>query len=197
MFIQLISLSLHLPRQYIEKTTLKGIKYKILEFNPMVLQGKVKPDSSRPDLLHPVSSGFVCVSMHTVPHAYADAALNFPHNLNLELPFQRVEITQLLFCSSTFCAFTYLCLTSATRGWYTWTMMSLCRVRMWWRNPCEKISYFRLCVLQVERCCWSPTYTLVLDVLDFIFHFLNTNGKAGGTEKNTHIQPSNIAYRGQ
>ncbi|XP_068163383.1 glycosyltransferase 8 domain-containing protein 2 isoform X2 [Antennarius striatus] len=42
-------------RQYIEKTKLKGIKYKILEFNPMVLRGKVKPDSSRPDLLHPLN----------------------------------------------------------------------------------------------------------------------------------------------
>lgn len=53
--------------------------YRILEFNPMVLKGKVKPDSSRPDLLHPVSSrfGLVSVSMHTVPHAYVDAALNF------------------------------------------------------------------------------------------------------------------------
>ena len=42
-------------RQYIERSALKGIKYKILEFNPKVLSGKVKPDSSRPDLLHPVS----------------------------------------------------------------------------------------------------------------------------------------------
>ncbi|KAM6985710.1 glycosyltransferase 8 domain-containing protein 2 isoform 1-T1 [Aplochiton taeniatus] len=42
-------------RQYIEKSKLKGIKYKILEFNPMVLRGKVKPDSSRPDLLHPLN----------------------------------------------------------------------------------------------------------------------------------------------
>ncbi|XP_068611601.1 glycosyltransferase 8 domain-containing protein 2 [Brachionichthys hirsutus] len=42
-------------RQYIEKTNLKGIKYKILEFNPMVLRGKVNPDSSRPDLLHPLN----------------------------------------------------------------------------------------------------------------------------------------------
>lgn len=42
-------------RQYIEKTKLKGIKYRILEFNPMVLRGKVKPDSSRPDLLHPLN----------------------------------------------------------------------------------------------------------------------------------------------
>lgn len=45
------------PRQYIESSSLKGIKYKILEFNPVVLRGKVKPDSSRPDLLHPVSPG--------------------------------------------------------------------------------------------------------------------------------------------
>lgn len=41
-------------RRYITKTKLKKIRYKILEFNPMVLKGKVKPDSSRPDLLHPV-----------------------------------------------------------------------------------------------------------------------------------------------
>ncbi|XP_062861322.1 glycosyltransferase 8 domain-containing protein 2 [Trichomycterus rosablanca] len=42
-------------RQYIEKTKLKKIKYKILEFNPTVLKGKVKPESSRPDLLHPLN----------------------------------------------------------------------------------------------------------------------------------------------
>ena len=54
-------------RQYIEKTKLKGIKYKILEFNPMVLKGKVKPDSSRPDLLHPVS---MCCTTHTHTHAH-------------------------------------------------------------------------------------------------------------------------------
>ncbi|XP_049617135.1 glycosyltransferase 8 domain-containing protein 2 [Syngnathus scovelli] len=44
-----------LIRRYIEESQLKGIKYKILEFNPMVLKGKVKPDSSRPDLLHPLN----------------------------------------------------------------------------------------------------------------------------------------------
>ncbi|XP_074554198.1 glycosyltransferase 8 domain-containing protein 2 [Halichoeres trimaculatus] len=44
-----------MTRQYIEKSKLKGIKYKIVEFNPMVLKGKVKPDSSRPDLLHPLN----------------------------------------------------------------------------------------------------------------------------------------------
>lgn len=42
-------------REYIENTKLRKIKYKILEFNPMVLKGKVNPDSSRPELLHPVS----------------------------------------------------------------------------------------------------------------------------------------------
>ncbi|KAF7663852.1 hypothetical protein LDENG_00199170 [Lucifuga dentata] len=44
-----------LTRQYIKKTKLRDIKYKILEFNPMVLQGKVKPNSSRPELLHPLN----------------------------------------------------------------------------------------------------------------------------------------------
>ncbi|MED6256182.1 hypothetical protein ATANTOWER_021485 [Ataeniobius toweri] len=44
-----------IARRYIEKTKLKDIQYKILEFNPMVLRGKVKPDSSRPDLLHPLN----------------------------------------------------------------------------------------------------------------------------------------------
>ncbi|KTF83778.1 hypothetical protein cypCar_00040720 [Cyprinus carpio] len=42
-------------REYIEKTKLRKIKYKILEFNPMVLKGKVNPDSSRPELLHPLN----------------------------------------------------------------------------------------------------------------------------------------------
>lgn len=46
-------------RRYIMKTKLKNIQYKILDFNPMVLRGKVKPDSSRPDLLHPVSFGLI------------------------------------------------------------------------------------------------------------------------------------------
>ncbi|KAG7454382.1 hypothetical protein MATL_G00259070 [Megalops atlanticus] len=42
-------------RQYIQKSELKDIKYKILEFNPMVLKGRVRPDSSRPELLHPLN----------------------------------------------------------------------------------------------------------------------------------------------
>ncbi|XP_028307596.1 glycosyltransferase 8 domain-containing protein 2 isoform X2 [Gouania willdenowi] len=44
-----------LTRKYIENTKLRNIHYKIVEFNPMVLQGKVKPDSFRPDLLHPLN----------------------------------------------------------------------------------------------------------------------------------------------
>ncbi|KAK1790374.1 hypothetical protein P4O66_014286, partial [Electrophorus voltai] len=47
--------AVELVRQYIENTKLKDIRYKILEFNPMVLKGKVKLDSSRPDLLHPLN----------------------------------------------------------------------------------------------------------------------------------------------
>lgn len=47
--------AVRLTRQYIEKTKLKRIKYRILEFNPMVLRGKVKPDSARPELLHPLN----------------------------------------------------------------------------------------------------------------------------------------------
>ncbi|KAL6460239.1 hypothetical protein MHYP_G00319980 [Metynnis hypsauchen] len=47
--------AIKLIRQYIEKTKLKEIRYKILEFNPMVLKGKVKPESPRPDLLHPLN----------------------------------------------------------------------------------------------------------------------------------------------
>ncbi|KAI1883404.1 hypothetical protein AGOR_G00231090 [Albula goreensis] len=42
-------------RQYIEKSDLKDIKFKILEFNPMILKGKIKTDSSRPDLKHPLN----------------------------------------------------------------------------------------------------------------------------------------------
>lgn len=103
-------LSLPLCRQYIERTELKGIKYKILEFNPMVLRGKVKPDSSRPDLLHPVSSGFAFV------HAAVQALYVPGESLKAELQFEVGEITLILFCSSTLCVSTYLCLTSTTRG---------------------------------------------------------------------------------
>ncbi|XP_061085746.1 glycosyltransferase 8 domain-containing protein 2-like [Conger conger] len=42
-------------RQYIQKSELKDIRFKILEFNPTVLKGKVRPDSSRPELLHPLN----------------------------------------------------------------------------------------------------------------------------------------------
>uniref|UniRef100_A0A8C6V015 Glycosyltransferase 8 domain containing 2 n=1 Tax=Neogobius melanostomus TaxID=47308 RepID=A0A8C6V015_9GOBI len=54
-FIVTLHDAVGLTRQYIEKTKLKHIKYKILEFNPMVLKGKVKPVSARPELLHPVT----------------------------------------------------------------------------------------------------------------------------------------------
>ncbi|KAJ8245357.1 hypothetical protein GJAV_G00269900 [Gymnothorax javanicus] len=42
-------------RQYIQKSELNEIRFKILEFNPTVLKGKVRPDSSRPELLHPLN----------------------------------------------------------------------------------------------------------------------------------------------
>ncbi|XP_054595542.2 glycosyltransferase 8 domain-containing protein 2 [Nothobranchius furzeri] len=44
-----------LIRTYVKRSKLSAIHYKILEFNPMVLRGKVKPDSSRPELLHPLN----------------------------------------------------------------------------------------------------------------------------------------------
>ncbi|XP_061108975.1 glycosyltransferase 8 domain-containing protein 2-like [Conger conger] len=47
--------SVSYTRQYIENSDLKDIKFKILEFNPMVLRGKVKTDSTRPDLKHPLN----------------------------------------------------------------------------------------------------------------------------------------------
>lgn len=89
-------------RRYIEKTKLKGIRYKIVEFNPMVLVGKVKPDSSRPDLLHPVSAASACVPS-------AEPSTEFLSQRNKKLRF----------CSSTLCGFTSLCSTSSTPGWYT------------------------------------------------------------------------------
>uniref|UniRef100_A0A8C6Y0K6 Uncharacterized protein n=1 Tax=Naja naja TaxID=35670 RepID=A0A8C6Y0K6_NAJNA len=42
-------------RQWIENSILKDIKFKIVEFNPMVLKGKIRPDATRPELLQPVS----------------------------------------------------------------------------------------------------------------------------------------------
>ncbi|XP_062383205.1 glycosyltransferase 8 domain-containing protein 2 [Sardina pilchardus] len=56
-FFYIITLrdSIKRVKQYIENSQLKKIKYKILEFNPMVLKGKVKPESSRPDLLRPLN----------------------------------------------------------------------------------------------------------------------------------------------
>lgn len=44
----------HLSK-WIESTELKGIQYKIMEFNPAILEGKVRPDSARPELLQPLN----------------------------------------------------------------------------------------------------------------------------------------------
>uniref|UniRef100_A0A4W3IHY7 Glycosyltransferase 8 domain containing 2 n=1 Tax=Callorhinchus milii TaxID=7868 RepID=A0A4W3IHY7_CALMI len=56
-FFYIIALSdslLHI-RKWIENTKLKHIQYKILEFNPAVLKGKIRPDSARPELLQPLN----------------------------------------------------------------------------------------------------------------------------------------------
>ncbi|KAM9684469.1 glycosyltransferase 8 domain-containing protein 2 isoform 2-T4 [Dama dama] len=40
-------------RKWIEHSKLREINFKIVEFNPVVLKGKIRPDSSRPELLQP------------------------------------------------------------------------------------------------------------------------------------------------
>ncbi|XP_019400310.1 PREDICTED: glycosyltransferase 8 domain-containing protein 2 isoform X2 [Crocodylus porosus] len=40
-------------RQWIENSKLREINFKIVEFNPMVLKGKIRHDASRPELLQP------------------------------------------------------------------------------------------------------------------------------------------------
>uniref|UniRef100_A0A8C5L2A8 Glycosyltransferase 8 domain containing 2 n=1 Tax=Jaculus jaculus TaxID=51337 RepID=A0A8C5L2A8_JACJA len=45
----------HLYRKWIEHSKLKEINFKIVEFNPIVLKGKIRPDSSRPELLQPLN----------------------------------------------------------------------------------------------------------------------------------------------
>ncbi|XP_042325371.1 glycosyltransferase 8 domain-containing protein 2 [Sceloporus undulatus] len=42
-------------RKWIENSILKDIKFKIVEFNPMVLKGKMRPDAARPELLQPLN----------------------------------------------------------------------------------------------------------------------------------------------
>jgi hypothetical protein len=42
-------------RKWIEHSKLREINFRIVEFNPVVLRGKIRPDSSRPELLQPVS----------------------------------------------------------------------------------------------------------------------------------------------
>lgn len=42
-------------RKWIEHSKLREINFKIVEFNPTVLEGKIRPDSSRPELLQPLN----------------------------------------------------------------------------------------------------------------------------------------------
>uniref|UniRef100_A0A8C2LUQ8 Glycosyltransferase 8 domain-containing protein 2 n=3 Tax=Cricetulus griseus TaxID=10029 RepID=A0A8C2LUQ8_CRIGR len=42
-------------RKWIEHSKLKEINFKIVEFNPVVLKGKIRPDSPRPELLQPLN----------------------------------------------------------------------------------------------------------------------------------------------
>ncbi|NXY89999.1 GL8D2 protein, partial [Alcedo cyanopectus] len=42
-------------RKWIESSKLKEIKFKVVEFNPMVLKGKIRQDASRPELLQPLN----------------------------------------------------------------------------------------------------------------------------------------------
>ncbi|XP_053439935.1 glycosyltransferase 8 domain-containing protein 2 isoform X4 [Nycticebus coucang] len=40
-------------RKWIEHSKLREINFKVVEFNPTVLKGKIRPDSARPELLQP------------------------------------------------------------------------------------------------------------------------------------------------
>ncbi|XP_078531070.1 glycosyltransferase 8 domain-containing protein 2 isoform X1 [Lissotriton helveticus] len=42
-------------RKWIENSTLKNIRFKSVEFNPMVLKGKIRPDAANPELLMPLN----------------------------------------------------------------------------------------------------------------------------------------------
>uniref|UniRef100_A0A8C9F1V2 Glycosyltransferase 8 domain containing 2 n=1 Tax=Pavo cristatus TaxID=9049 RepID=A0A8C9F1V2_PAVCR len=46
-------------RKWIENSKLKEIKFKTVEFNPMVLKGKIRQDASRPELLQPVTTFYL------------------------------------------------------------------------------------------------------------------------------------------
>uniref|UniRef100_A0A8C4SGS5 Glycosyltransferase 8 domain-containing protein 2 n=1 Tax=Erpetoichthys calabaricus TaxID=27687 RepID=A0A8C4SGS5_ERPCA len=54
-YIVAMANSLQHVRKWIENSKLKKIKFKVIEFNPMVLRGKVRSDSSRPELLQPLN----------------------------------------------------------------------------------------------------------------------------------------------
>uniref|UniRef100_A0A8C0GZ89 Glycosyltransferase 8 domain containing 2 n=1 Tax=Chelonoidis abingdonii TaxID=106734 RepID=A0A8C0GZ89_CHEAB len=55
-------------RKWIENSKLKEIKYKTVEFNPMILKGKIRPDASRPELLQPLN--FVRYYLPLLIHKY-------------------------------------------------------------------------------------------------------------------------------
>ncbi|KAL6039378.1 hypothetical protein STEG23_029038 [Scotinomys teguina] len=42
-------------RKWIEHSKLREINFRVVEFNPVVLKGKIRPDSSRPELLQPLN----------------------------------------------------------------------------------------------------------------------------------------------
>ncbi|XP_056430499.1 glycosyltransferase 8 domain-containing protein 2 [Hyla sarda] len=42
-------------RKWIQETQLSEIQFKIVEFNPMVLKGKIRPDAALPELLQPLN----------------------------------------------------------------------------------------------------------------------------------------------
>ncbi|XP_069486017.1 glycosyltransferase 8 domain-containing protein 2 isoform X2 [Ambystoma mexicanum] len=42
-------------RKWIENSKLRSIRFKIVEFNPMVLRGKIRPDAAYPELLMPLN----------------------------------------------------------------------------------------------------------------------------------------------
>ncbi|XP_030070779.1 glycosyltransferase 8 domain-containing protein 2 [Microcaecilia unicolor] len=54
-YIVTLKNSLFHIRQWIEHSKLKEIKFRIVEFNPLVLKGKIRPDAARPDLLQPLN----------------------------------------------------------------------------------------------------------------------------------------------
>lgn len=81
----------HPFRKWIEHSKLREINFKIVEFNPVVLKGKIRPDSSRPELLQPVSRDGACgrrflvrpLSVWTTSHQDAPGRFLKPHSVRL------------------------------------------------------------------------------------------------------------------